>query len=133
MALRKQHFDDDHVDNVKQQQIEKNNTSNVRKRYRLTFDLTPELEERIKIAALKNHVSISDYLGNILEEVVPQESTLKQQRRPIHSDALEKLNRTREKIMERREGKLFEGLTEMIREMREERIQHLMEIHDNQE
>ena len=39
------------------------------KRSRITFDVSPELRRRIKIAATQNETSIGEYLGRIYDEV----------------------------------------------------------------
>ncbi len=63
MALRKEEFH--HED--EQQEV------NTMKRSRITIDISPELRRRIKVAASQRDVSISEYLGDILEENVPDE------------------------------------------------------------
>lgn len=65
MALRKEDFDDD-----EQQE------DNTMKRSRITIDISPELRRRIKMAALQNDQSISEYLGDILEKNVPVEASI---------------------------------------------------------
>lgn len=114
MAVRKEHYDEDQIDNAK-------------KRSRITFDVSPELRRRIKIAALQNDLSIGEYLGGILDKAVPDEvSTPLRQYRPVTRKTLEMLDEVREQIMQRRNGKPFEDSTEMIRQMREERTRYLM-------
>jgi hypothetical protein len=99
------------------------------KRSRITFDISPELRRRIKMAALQEDLSISDYLGRILEQAVPGEaSMMRQQHHPITREAIERLKRISEKIMQDRGGKLFEDTAEMIRQMREERSKYLEEL-----
>jgi predicted DNA binding CopG/RHH family protein len=118
MALRKEEFH--HED--KQQE------TNTMKRSRITIDISPELRRRIKVAASQRDVSISEYVGNILEESVPEEVSIKQPGRPVTQETLERLRRIREKILQDRQGKLFEDSTEMIRKMREERSQELEQL-----
>ncbi len=118
MALRKVNF---HDDNEQQE-------TNTMKRSRITIDISPELRRRIKVAASRNDLSISEYLGNILEQSVPDEASMRQPGRPVTQETLERLRRIREKILQDRQGKLFEDSTEMIHKMREERSQELEQL-----
>ncbi len=117
MALRKEDYHDD-----KQQE------ANTMKRSRITIDISPELRRRIKVAASRNDLSISEYVGRILEESVPDEASMRQTGRPVTQETLGRLRRIREKILQDRQGKLFEDSTEMIRKMREERSQELEQL-----
>ncbi len=116
MALRKEDLDD----NDEQR-------DNAKKRSRITIDLSPELRRRIKMAALQEDLSIGEYVGRILEDIVPEEVSMAQrQHRPVTNKTLERLSKISDEIMESRGGKLFEDSTEMIRQMREERTRYLM-------
>ncbi len=57
------------------------------------------------------------------EEKKPQ-----QQRRPVTKEAIERLQKFREELMEGRNGELFEDSTEILRQEREKRTQHLMDV-----
>ncbi len=115
MAVRKQEFDDH--DQQKHQAA---------KRSRITFDVSPELRRRIKVAAAQNNLSIGDFLGHIVERELPAEtSPTRRQRRPPTQKMLDELNQVSDLIMQDRNGKPFENLTEEIRRMREERSQEL--------
>jgi predicted DNA binding CopG/RHH family protein len=118
MALHKEDFHDDD----KKQEI------NTMKRSRITIDISPELRRRIKVAASQRDLSISEYLGNILEQSVPDEASIRQTGRPVTQETLERLRRIREKILQDRRGKLLEDSTEIIRKMREERTQELEQL-----
>lgn len=120
MALRKQDFDNDD----EQQEA---GTSTM-KRSRITIDISPELRRRIKVAASQRDLSISEYLGQILEENVPDETSMRQPGRPVTQETIERLRRIRKKILQDRQGKLFEDSTEMIRQMREERSRELEQL-----
>jgi predicted metal-dependent RNase len=99
------------------------------KRSRITIDINPELRRRIKLAALQEDLSISDYLARILEQSVPKETSMTQQEyHPITREAIERLKSISEKIMQDRGGKLFEDTAEVIRQMREERSKYLEEL-----
>jgi len=115
MAVRKQEFDEH---NDKNQQHTK--------RSRITFDVSPELRRRIKVAAAQSNLSIGDFLSGIIEQELPNETNLvSQQRRPPTQEMLDELDQISDLIMHERHGKLFENLTEEIRQMREERSQEL--------
>ncbi|GAC1616114.1 MAG: hypothetical protein NVS4B11_03870 [Ktedonobacteraceae bacterium] len=115
MAVRKQEFDD------KDQQNQK-----PAKRSRITFDVSPDLRRRIKVAAADNNASIGEYLGHIIEQAIPEETNKTEQpRHPVTRKSSERLHMLREKTLADRKGKPFEDSTEMIRQMREERTQYL--------
>ncbi len=97
------------------------------KRSRITIDITPELRRRIKMAAFKRDLSVGEYVGDILEEIVPKEESMTQQeRRPVTRDFLESVYRVRERIMQESKGQLFEDSAELIRQQREERTRQIM-------
>ena len=100
------------------------------KRLRLVIDISPELRRRIKIAAAQKDLSVNEYVGRILEEAIPPEkaSVAERQPRPVSRESLERLLRTREQIMQRRQGQPFSDSTEIIRQMREERSKYLGEL-----
>ena len=116
MALRKEDLDDDdeHRDNAK-------------KRSRITFDVSPELKRRIKMAALQEDLSVGEYLGRILEQAIPDEASATQRQwKPIPEDFLEQIHRVREQVIKDSKGEIFEDSTELIRQMREERTRYLL-------
>jgi ParD-like antitoxin of type II ParDE toxin-antitoxin system len=95
------------------------------KRSRLMIDISPELLQRIKIAAAQKDFSIREYVEDILNQAVPSE---KRERGRLNSAALEDLLNTREEILHERQGKPFSDSTEIIRQMREERSEYLGEL-----
>jgi hypothetical protein len=100
------------------------------KRPRLMIDISPELRRRIKIAAAQKDLSIREYVEDILEQVVPPEEAGvgERQPRPVSRESLERLLRTREQIIQERQGRPFTDSTEIIRQMREERSKYLEEL-----
>ncbi len=81
MALRNQEFNDNE---------ERSNKST--KRPRITIDVTPELRRRIKMAALKNDLSISEFIGKILEQSIPDDTNvIEQEEHPVTPDFLEQV------------------------------------------
>ena len=120
MALRKEDLDDDE----QQEDI-------TMKRSRITIDVSPELRRRIKIAASQNDLSISEYIGRILERSVPNElSLVEQERHPVPSDILEEVNRLRERVIRESKGHIFEDSAEVLRQQREERTQYLEQLRE---
>jgi len=119
MALRKEDFDDE----------DEHQEANTMKRSRITIDISPELRRRIKLAALQNDSSVSEYVGDILEKNVPDEANvILEEEHPVTPDFLEQILRVRERIMRESKGQLFEDSAEMIRQMREERTKYLEEL-----
>ena len=99
------------------------------KRSRIAIDVSPELRRRIKKAATENEVSISEYLGRILDEKVPRETNLIQiEEKPLTREKLERVLRVREEIIAHTGGYTFEDSTEVVRQMREERSRELEEL-----
>lgn len=119
MALRKQQFDDDNDDQ----------SSQTGKRSRLTIDISEGLRRRVKMAAINKDVSISEYVGDILEQNVPEETSIMQPHR-IPDDFLEKVYRVRERIIRESKGQLFDDSAELVRQQREERTRYLEELRE---
>ena len=118
MALQKQDFDNN--DYQEDQTM---------KRSRITIDVSPELRKRIKLAAAQNEMSISEYLGSILEQAVPAEASIRRwQRKPLTRETLEHVYQVHEEIMEHTNRRIFEDSTEIIRQMREERSKELDQL-----
>ena len=110
------------------QQAEKNDTDYRSKISKFTIDLSRRLQHRIRLAARKNNLSISDYVEHILDEAVPDSSEMRRERRPATRKMLDELMQVREQIMEHTNGKIFEDSTELIRQMREERSRELEQL-----
>ncbi len=77
-------------------------------RSRLMIDISPDLLQRIKIAAANKDVSIQEYVEEILDRPVPSE---KRERGRLNSAAIEDLLKTREEIMRERQGQPFTDST----------------------
>jgi hypothetical protein len=111
MALRKEQIDDTY-DEEKQ---------TMKERTRITIDVSPELRQRIKLAAFRNNISISEYLGHILEDAIPREFSYSKEMKPLTREKLERVLKVREKIIESTGGYTFDDSTEIVRQMRDER------------
>jgi hypothetical protein len=95
------------------------------KRLRLIIDITPELSQRIKIAAAQNGLSVYEYVENMLEQTVPPKMNLTQRRRALNSEAVEDLLRFQEEIKRAHPEVVFEDSVETLRQHREERTKEL--------
>ena len=98
----------------------------MKERTRITIDISPELRTRIKVAAAENGISISEYLGRILEESVPVKDTGITRGHPVTREAIERLRRLREQIFQEHNRQFFEDSVELLRRQREERTRQLM-------
>ena len=99
------------------------------KRPRLMIDISPELRRRIKVAAAEKDLSVNEYVGRILEEVIPRESNLleNRERGRLNSTAIEDLLRTREEVMRAHRGEVFDSV-ETLHQIREERLKELEQL-----
>lgn len=99
------------------------------KRSRITIDVSPELRKRIKKVASELDVSISEYLGRIIEEAVPEETSLLQlEKKPLTREKLERVLKVREEIIAHTGGYTYENSTEVVRQMREERSKEIEQL-----
>jgi hypothetical protein len=98
------------------------------KRLRLIIDITPELSQRIKIAAAQNGLSVYEYVENMLEQTVPPKMNLTQRRRGLNSEAVEDLLRFQEEIKRAHPDVVFEDSVETLRQLREERTRQLEQL-----
>jgi hypothetical protein len=99
------------------------------KRPRLMIDISPELRRRIKVAAAQKDLSVNEYVGRILEEVIPRETNLleKRERGRLNSAAIEDLLKTREEVMRAHPGEVFDSV-ETLHQVREERLKELEQL-----
>ena len=56
-------------------EVPEQEAGNAKKRSRITIDVKPSLRRRIRLEAFKKDLSISEYLGEILDKLVPEEET----------------------------------------------------------
>lgn len=117
MAAQRKRFDDynDPAEN-----------ENAKKRVRMTFDVAPDLRRRIKLAAINNNLTLNEYLGHVLEEVVPIEEEITQkQRQPVSREAIERLLQFRQELIKETNGIVFDDTAEILHEEREKRLNQL--------
>jgi hypothetical protein len=83
------------------------------------------------MAATQNDLSISEYLGRILDEAVPEDISLtKQERHPVTPEYVQRVLQIRERIMQESGGQIFEDSAERVRQMRDERTKYLEELRE---
>ena len=91
--------------------------------------INPELYQRVEMAAAENHLSIREYLEEVLERIMSHDiDTSREQRQPMTREALEGLLQLREQFKKNHPGQVFDDSTEIIRQMREERSQYLADL-----
>jgi hypothetical protein len=116
---------------VRKQDVDDNDerTSQTREQAQLTIGIDPTLLRRIEKVASEHQLSVDEYVGHILDLVVPTEtSTVQKQTPPSTSELLQRVLRVRERIMRESGGQLFEESAEAVRRMREERSQYLEQL-----
>ena len=117
MAAQRQRYDDND---------EHTETENTKKRVRLTFDVTPDLRRRIKLAAVKDNLTLNEYLGQVLDEVVPvEEEIMQKQRQPVSREAIERLLQFRQELIKETNGIVFDDTAEILHQEREKRLNQL--------
>jgi PAS fold len=92
----------------------------------LILTLHPQLRRRLTRAAAQSHLSLEEYVGRILEQVVPPETIDAQDRSGrLDRRAVEDLKEYREEIRRTHPGQVFEDSVELLRQAREERTREL--------
>lgn len=100
-------------------------------RTKLVLDITPALRKRIERAAARGDLSAAEYAARLLERTVPEEEEEQQHNEPqtqgrrLTPEDVDLLMQTRDAISH---GRVFEDSVELIRQMREERTEHLMRV-----
>ncbi|HLH72159.1 MAG TPA: hypothetical protein VKX96_02665 [Chloroflexota bacterium] len=90
-------------------------------RSRLTIDLDPALRRRIKVAAIQNEQSVSEYVRAILERALPTQSEADfSSTRRLTKETIDYFHKVREETMR---GRRFSvDSTDLINDARDERI-----------
>ena len=89
------------------------------KKKRLTLDLDPQLQRRLKAVAALKGVSMRQYCQTAIEKELSSDEGVDVERLPFGPEAMDRLNRLREEIFQGR--KLPGDSAEFIREARESR------------
>ena len=92
----------------------------------LILHIEPPLRRRLRLAAAQSHLSEEEYVGRLLEHVVPPENESVQQiNGRLNRAAVEDLKQYREAIRRSHPGQVFEDSVELLRQAREERTREL--------
>lgn len=92
----------------------------------IIIKLVPELRRRIKKAAARSQLSEQEYIGYILEQVVPsEESAAEEKSGRLNQAAVRDLLHFREEIRRAHSEQTFEDSAELVRQAREERTREL--------
>src|SRR5712691_3989635 len=87
----------------------------------LIISIVPELSRRIKIAAAQSNLPVQEYVGQILEQVVPSETNTVQQRSGrLNRAAVDELKQYHEEIRHAHPEHVLEDSVELLRQAREE-------------
>jgi len=96
----------------------------------VTLDISPGLRRRIKRAVAGSDLSVNKYIEHILEQNVPMEQTEdipnQAQRTPLTQEKLTQILQASDEIMRRTQGQVFEDPVDVIRKMRDERTQEVL-------
>jgi ADP-dependent phosphofructokinase/glucokinase len=120
MALRKENFDDAHE---RAGTMENSQSS---QREQMTIEVNRDLRSRIKAAATRKHITINEYLEQLLDEMVPEIDGRLQSGHLLTQEKLDKLREIREELSQRNNYQHLGNSVEEIRQMREERTRQLM-------
>jgi predicted metal-dependent RNase len=92
----------------------------------LILHIQPPLRRRLRIAAAQSNLSEEEYVGRLLEHVVPPDSEVVPRRSgQLNRAAVEELKHYREAIRRAHPGQVFEDSVELLRQAREERTREL--------
>ena|SRR5258708_5665219 len=97
---------------------------------RIPVEINRKLYHRVKFADTRKHMTISTFLEELLDEMVPEINDVVTPGHPITRESLEKLQEIREELFKRNNYQNIGNSVEEIRQMREERLQELMANHD---
>lgn len=122
MALRKEEFDDYH----ERARIMGNHQPVRRDSIDVTVEMSRGLYIRIKAEAMRKHLTISEYVEQLLDEMVPDITEVVQPGHPPTRESIEKLREFREQLFRENNYQFMGNSVEELREIREERLQQLM-------
>lgn len=118
MALRKEEF---HYNPYDREIMERTKAA----KKRITISISLERYNQIKTEAYQHNQSISEYVGEMLNQTLPAEVSMHQQAKHLTPEIVENMLAARKKIQQDTRGWQFEDSTELIRQMRLERSEEL--------
>jgi hypothetical protein len=128
MALRKERFD-----NPPERGKTMENDQQSAQQDRVPVEISRGLYRRIKAVAIRKHITISKYLEQLLDEIVPEIDEVVTPGHPPTQESIQKLREFREQLFRENNYQYFGDSVEEIRQMREERLRQLMgEDYDNE-
>lgn len=120
MALRKDEF---HYEPEEQKQsVERVKSANEQQ---VVINMNSKLYNRVESEAHQHNQSLSDYIEDVLKQVLSDEEPDRLQPRPLTLEFLARVLEIHEQIRQSTNGRIFEDSTELIRQMREERSEEL--------
>lgn len=81
----------------------------------LIINIHPQLRRRLTVAAAQSNLSVEEYVGSILEQVVPPEANNTQRSGRLNRAAVDELLKYREEIKRAHPGQVFEDSVELLR------------------
>ncbi|MGH2480547.1 MAG: hypothetical protein ACRDHW_12905 [Ktedonobacteraceae bacterium] len=93
---------------------------------RIPVKIKRGLYHRVKADAARKHLTINQYLEQLLDEMVPEINDVVKPGHPPTREDIERLREVREQLYCENNYQFFENSVEEIRQMREERMRQLM-------
>jgi hypothetical protein len=121
MALRKENFD--YTD--ERARAMENNQENAHWDGVLV-EINRKLYYRIKFVAEMKHITIREYVGEILDEMVPEINDIAQPGHPLTSEMVKRLREFREQVFRENNYQYMGDSVEELREIREARLKQLL-------
>lgn len=116
MALREDAFDHTH----------KRTNSLKNQHDSIALEISRKLYRRIKVAATRKHLTTSQYVEQLLDEMVPEISEVAQPGHPPTRENIERLRELREELFRKNNYQLMGNSVEDLREIRAERLKKLL-------
>lgn len=93
------------------------------------IDILPELHQRIILAAEKSNLSVQEYIGHILESVVPLKIMPTQEKKgSLNRQAVDDLLEYSEEIRKAHPGLIFDNSVDTLHQLREDRMRELEQL-----
>src|SRR6266568_2385553 len=89
-------------------------------------NINGELFARVRAAAFRKHLTISQYLEELLDEMVPEMNEVIEPGHPLTQENLDAIRKIREGISKNHNYQSLGNSVEELRESREERLQQLL-------
>ncbi len=128
MALRKGEFDD-----PPERARPTQNYQQSAQEDRVSVEINRRLYQRVKAVASRKRLTASQYLEQLLDEMVPEIDEVARTGHASTQDGLERLRELREELFRRNNYEYFGNSVEDLRQIREERLRQLLgDDYDNE-